>query len=336
MTHDKTKTALGMATAALAAVSLIAAPQAFAKHKKVAKTQHAETMAADTRTEALEAQVNQLTNAVQALQSELSRVKGQTSQTRQDSQKIQELEEWVASSKAKPVVEKAPHDNVIFFRGGFATNDSKRNDLLTGNQFAGNLLGGGRSGTDGWYIGAGFDFGLTDDLWGLVDDTELDAELQFDYRNFGTKNFTGAAPGATNSTGGANPACTTINLAAAGGVNALTGGVSTPTGLAGTANCNAVTVSQFTLTASPKIKFLKGNNFRPWIIPFGLSLNVISPPSNGVTVLNPGVQFGAGAEYRIWKAIHVGTDVRYNLTGRSVDGVNTDGLTAGGYLGIGF
>lgn len=325
MTHDKTKTALGMATATLAAVSLIAAPQAFAKTKKASKTEH--TMMADSKTEALEAQVNQLTTAVQALQSELSRVKGQTSRTSQDSQKIQELEEWVASSKAKPAVEKAPHDNIIFFRGGFATNDSKRNDLLTGNQFASNALGAGRSGTDGWYIGAGFDFGLTDDIWGLLDNTELDAELQFDYRNLGTKNFKGAAPGAAAGTVGANPACTLINLAALDTVAA---------GQAGSANCNSVTVSQFTLTASPKIKFFKGSNFRPWIIPFGLSINVISPPSNGVTVLNPGVQFGAGAEYRVWKAIHVGTDVRYNLTGRSVDGVNTDGLTAGGYLGIGF
>jgi opacity protein-like surface antigen len=81
---------------------------------------------------------------------------------------------------------------------------------------------------------------------------------------------------------------------------------------------------------------MKGSAFRPWVIPFGLTVNVISPPSNGVTVLNPGMQFGTGAEYAIWKAIKVGADVRYNLTGRAVDGVNTNGLTAGGYLGIGF
>ncbi|PPD04953.1 MAG: hypothetical protein CTY29_03695 [Methylobacter sp.] len=291
-------------------------------------------MMADSRAEALEAQVNQLTNAVQALQSELSRVKGQTNRTSQDSQKIQELEDWVATTKAKPVVDKKPHDNVIFFRGGFAGNDVKRNDLLTGNQFAGNVLGGGRSGSDGWYIGAGFDFGLTDDVWGLVEDTEVDAELQFEYKNFGDRSFDNGAVSQALQAGAAtnnNPACTLINLAAAGG----TGG-SGLTGGAGTANCDNVNVSQFTLTAAPKIKFLKGSKFRPWIIPFGLGLHVISPPSNGVTVLNPGAVFATGAEYNIWKAFKIGADFRYNLTGRSVDGVNTDGLTAGGYLGIGF
>ncbi|MFA5984654.1 MAG: porin family protein [Methylococcaceae bacterium] len=324
MTYSKTKIVLGIATATLTITGALVSPQVAAK-SKVKHAAHAEMM--DSKSDALEAQVNQLANTVQALQAELSRVKTQANRPDPDSGRIQELEQWVATTKAKPVESKS-HDNLIFFRGGFAHNDSKRNDLLTGNQFAGNALGGGRTNSDGWYIGAGFDFGLTDDIWGLVDNTELDAELQFDYRNFGAKNFNGAAPGAAAGTVGANPACTLINLAAVDSAGAP--------GLAGTANCNGVTVSQFTLTAAPKIKFLKGSNFRPWIIPFGLSINVISPPSNGVTVLNPGAVFGAGAEYKIWKAIHVGTDVRYNLTGRSVDGVNTDGLTAGGYLGIGF
>ena len=188
---------------------------------------------------------------------------------------------------------------------------------MTGNQVAGGAFGAGVTNQDGYYIGAGFDFGLTDNVWGLLDKTDIMAELMFDYRNFGEKHFAQA-----------NPLALTVDSA--------TQGKPAVSGAAGTANTQNVTVSQFTLGASPKIKFLKGSDFRPWIIPLGLTVNVISPPSNGVTVLNPGMQFGTGAEYAIWKAIKLGVDVRYNLTGRSVDGVNTNGLTAGGYLGIGF
>jgi hypothetical protein len=81
---------------------------------------------------------------------------------------------------------------------------------------------------------------------------------------------------------------------------------------------------------------MKGSAFRPWIAPVGLAIHVVSPPSNGVTVLNPGMMFAAGAEYKLWKEIYLGADARYHLTGHDADGVKTDGFTAGGYLGIGF
>lgn len=313
---NKTKLALGIA-ATLTIAGALVSPQAMAisKADRVAE-------AANNKVDALEAQM-------QAMQAELSRLRAETNRPRSsaDASKVQELDQWMNSVKSAPKESKKSQDNLIFFRGGFARNDVKRNDLLTGNQFAGNALGGGQTNKDGWYVGAGFDFGLTDNVWGLMDNTDVMAELMFDYRNFGAKDFKGPAPGATAGTVGANPACTLINLAAADTV---------AVGQAGTSSCKGVTVSQFTLGASPKIKFMKGSAFRPWIIPFGLTVNVISPPSNGVTVLNPGMQFGTGAEYAIWKAIKVGADFRYNLTGRSVDGVNTDGMTAGGYLGIGF
>ncbi|MBL6985951.1 MAG: porin family protein [Methylobacter sp.] len=303
--------------------SALVSPQAMAlsKAERVAE-------AASNKADALEAQL-------QAMQAELNSLRAAANRPAVDSGKVQELDQWMASVKSAPK-EKKTQDNLIFFRGGFAHNDVKRNDLLTGNQFAGNALGQGQTNRDGWYIGAGFDFGLTDNVWGLMDNTDVMAELMFDYRNFGAKQYENVATsralqgGATTNTSN-NSLCTLINLAAAGGT-AGTG----LTGAAGTNSCNGVNVSQLTLAASPKIKFMKGSAFRPWIIPFGLTINVISPPSNGVTVLNPGMQFGTGAEYAIWKAIKVGADVRYNLTGRSVDGVNTDGMTAGGYLGIGF
>ena len=50
----------------------------------------------------------------------------------------------------------------------------------------------------------------------------------------------------------------------------------------------------------------------------------------------PGVVFAGGAEYRIWKDFYAGVDARYHITGGKKDGINVDGLTAGGYLGIGF
>jgi hypothetical protein len=219
---NKTKLALGIAAATLTMTGALVSPQAMAisKADRVAE-------AANNKVDALEAQM-------QAMQAELSRLRAETSRPRSsaDAGKVQELDQWMNSVKSKPA-HRDHHDNTIFFRGGFARNDVKRNDLFTGNQFAGNALGEGRTNKDGWYVGAGFDFALTDDIWGAMDNTQVLAELMFEYKNFGAKNFQGAAPGATPGTVGANPACTLINLAAADTVAA---------GQAGTANCNGVTV----------------------------------------------------------------------------------------------
>lgn len=345
---NKTKLVLGIAAATLTVAGAMVSQQAVAG----TRAQHHQ------REAALMSKVDVLEAQLRAMQDEVSSIRA-TSGQGADAAKVQELDTWMQESKAKPV--KTVHDNMIFFRGGYARNDSKRNDLLTGNQFGGelgdlntgdivNVLGGGRTNKDGWYIGAGFDFGLTDDVWGMMGDTEVDAELMVEWKNFGAKNFknnplivtntnTGNSanppigiPGnttgpAVNISPNTGPLCTLIHFASQDEAGP---------GRAGSNACGGVTVSQLTISASPKIKFMKGSAFRPWIIPIGLALHVISPPSNGVTVLNPGMMFGAGAEYQVWKAMHVGADVRYHLTGRSVDGVNIDGLTAGGYLGIGF
>lgn len=201
----------------------------------------------------------------------------------------------------------ASKDNMVFFRGGYARNDYNRyGDILTDT--AG--IGGQQNGKqDGWYVGAGFDFSLSDDLFGMHDGTEILAELMFEYKEFDRATMSAAAlPTVVNSVV----------------TSTLTPGAGT------------VTVGQFTLTASPKIKFLKGSDFRPWIIPVGLSLHVISPPSDGVTVLDPGMQFAAGADYHVWNNIYVGADIRYQLTFGNLDGTNTEGFTTGGYVGIGF
>lgn len=330
------KLALSVAAATLAVAGAASAPQALAGS---AAQHHAEVDAMSRKVEMLESQLQAMQSELEALRSQSSR-SSYSSSSSADSAKVQELEEWMNSVKAnKSSFGKDKNDSMVFFRGGFAYNDQVRNDLLTGNQFAGNYLGTGDGVTDqdGWYAGAGFDFSLTDDAWGMLDSTEVMAELMFEFKNFGQKKFSGTngISGALTGSPDSNaPACTLINLAANGGVggqNAL--GNSGP---AGTANCNSVTVTQFTLTAAPKIKFMKGSKLRPWIIPVGLGIHVISPPSNGVTVLNPGAMFAAGAEYTLWKEIKFGLDARYHWTGYDADGVNTNGLTAGGYLGIGF
>jgi|CXWL01.1.fsa_nt_gi opacity protein-like surface antigen len=325
MTHQKTKLALGIAAASLSMAGAIVSPQAMAGSKA---QHHAEVHAVQTKVDYLEAQL-------QAMQAELSSLKAASSQASQssaDSEKVQELDQWMTSMKSAPAP-KIVHDNMIFFRGGYARNDSKRDDLLTGNQFAGNVLGGGLTNRDAWLIGAGFDFGLTDDVWGLADNTEVDAELMFEYKNFGTKHLINSAAAAalqSNPGTDVNSLCALIDLAAIGGQPVL------GPGNAGKASCNTVTTTQITISAAPKIKFMKGSAFRPWIIPAGLAIHVISPPSNGVTYITPGIMFAGGAEYAIWKDIKIGADARYHLTGTDTDGVKVDGFTAGGYLGIGF
>lgn len=327
MTFKKTKLALGVSAVTLSMAGILVAPQAVAGKSE----------AGNSKVQALESQVNQMADMLRSMQSELDAVRAEAANR-------------PAPVEAAPAPKEAKVGNLIFFRGGFARMDSKRNDLLTGNQFGGdsglatdvpNVLGGGRTNKDGYYIGAGFDFGLTDNVWGLMDDTDVMAELMFEYKNFGAKHFNNnpaivagsPLPNAgVNPTPDNGPLCTLIQYASTDELQDLG---TNPNG-AGRNACNGVTVTQFSLTASPKIKFMKGSALRPWIIPIGLGIHVISPPSNGVTVLNPGMMFAAGAEYDIWKAIKIGADFRYHLTGRSVDGVNTDGLTAGGYLGIGF
>ena len=213
-------------------------------------------------------------------------------------QRIAELE-----NRPAPVAPAKTKDNMVFFRGGWAHNTgAERNGISLSNPTAGAVgaaLGvpsansvGSR---DAWYFGAGLDFSIDDNLFGLMQNTEVLGEVMFEYKEFGSRN-----------TG-----------------NALTGGAN-------------VTVGEFTLAASPKIKFLKGSDFRPWIIPVGFNINVISPPSNSITVLQPGMMFGAGADYRVWKNIYVGLDARWHQAFSQMDGVNTNGLTAGGYIGLGF
>jgi len=294
---DKTQLAVRMAAGSLVIVMATIAPPASAQ---------------DARTQALERALKQMEAQLKVLQSELNQVKSDSAREAQKVMAIEEktiqIEEKASHAKeyTRTAQEKAEHaiemadimdkrldrkSHLLFFRGGFAHADHVRNGVSTNSS----AYPGGLPGQSAWYIGAGFDWNLTKDAWGLAPRTSVASELMFEYKEFG-QNVTG-------NTLNAHP-----------GVN----------------------VSQLTLTAAPKIKFMEDSRLRPWIIPAGLGIHVISPPSESITVLVPGVMFGAGVDYRIWKSFFVGLDARYHLTSGRNDNIKIDGVTAGGYLGIGF
>ncbi len=311
MTFKQTKLVLGIATLAMGAA--LVSPQAMA-HKSSKKHHHA-SQPSYSKVDLLESQVR-------AMQDEIASLRTQQASAAPvvavDTAKVEELDQWMASVKAAPVIEKTK-DNMMFFRGGYGHSNATRGGTLDPTTIPGvgssiNGLGNGRmADKDAWYAGAGFDFSLNNNLFGLMDNTEVLAELMFDYKQY--------AQGSNNG----------ISGGVAGAANVGVRGLAPLT-----VNNQAATVSQFTLAASPKIKFMKGSAFRPWLIPVGLEVNVISPPSNAITVLNPGMQFGLGADYKIWKDLYVGADARYHQSMGSTDGVRINGVTAGGYLGIGF
>lgn len=255
---------------------------------------------------------------MQALRAELeaSRSKAEAeaaeakAEAKDTAQQVQAQQAKVNQGLAELAKHEEKKDDMVFFRGGWAAmNHARTSELLVNN----NLLSSNNFGSDkaGWYVGAGLDHRLSDDTFGISDDLALDAEIMFDYKNYGSVN------------------------------NSF---VSSVTGTRMQAQ-----VTMFSLYASPKLKYTGIEGFRPWIVPFGLSVNVISPPSSGVTVLNPGLMLGTGLEYNIFKNLWVGADFRYNFTGGDLNysvrtnngktilnSTDTDNYTAGAYVGIGF
>ena len=268
--------------------------------------------------------IKQLEQSLQAIQVELQRMKSESAQaaqkvksieqtTSQTEQKINSLEERKAAfvERTDMKTERIGSDitektRMLHFRGGFAHMMNHRNGVSIQSQVS-PVGAQDQPDKQGWYVGAGIDWGLTRDMWGLMPKTTVFAELMFEYKQFGAHVLGNGAVGNAPSV--------------------LAGGAANPIN---------VTVSQFTVSASPKIKFFEGSKIRPWVIPAGLAVHVMSPPSESITVLAPGVQFGAGVDYNIWKDFFVGIEGRYHLTAGRTDNVNLSGMTAGGYVGIGF
>ena len=307
MTSNKNKLGLGIvlatltmagalvSTAVVADDAATAAPKAakhkVAKHKAAAKAAYA----APSKVDMLEAQLR-------AMQDEVAALRGQVHTTAPaasvDAQKVQDLDARVATVETATAKQASKAKNhMIYFRGGFAGNDSSMVATTNSLGLASGATTKGQS--DGWNFGAGIDFSLTDNMFGLMNKTELLGELDINYVDLGTF-VSGVAPALT-----------------------------------GTAHASQ---SMLRVTAAPKIKFFEGSKLRPWIIPVGFTMNIISPPSqaNAITELMPAMHFGTGIDYNIWKSIYVGTDVRYNMAMGTLNGTNVNGLTAGGSIGFGF
>ena len=213
---EKTCLAGGITAALLALVMAMAAPQVLAQ---------------SARTKALEQSLRQLEVSMQAIRTELNQLKSESArgahklmrveersvsaEKRQavEAQKVAEMEE--AAALAEKRSDSKLH--MVFFRGGFAHSTHLRNGVSIQSLGLGGP--GGQADRDAWYIGAGLDFNLTNDVWGLLPKTSVMSEVMFEYKEFGSKVRGNALP------------------APGAGVN----------------------VSQFTLTASPKIKFLEGS-----------------------------------------------------------------------------
>jgi opacity protein-like surface antigen len=295
---NKTKLALGIAAATLTMAGALVSPQAIAGSK-------ADAEGMNSKVDALEAQL-------QAMQAEISRLRAESGRGA-DAGKVQELDEWMNSVKNKPV-EAAEKNHLFSARGGWMHMDDNRGSTtgLAGSGLGADILTS-ETDKDAFYYGGAIDFNMNNDLFGLMPHTSFLMELGVEYSELGDRKDSGLDNVITAATG-------------PGGV---TGGV--PTNLQ-----QSVTVNMLRINASPKVKFMHGSKFRPWLIPVGLDINVISPPSDAVTVLNTGMQFGAGAEYELLKGIVIGADGRYHHTFDDVDGVNTDGFTLGGSLGFKF
>lgn len=261
--------------------------------------------------------IRSLEQRLQAIQVELERVKSESSQatqkvntieqkTDQTVQKVNTLEQKEVRLQDKVDGHLTEKNRMLFFRGGFSHMMNHRDGVTIKNDVL-PIGAQDQASKDGWYAGAGIDWALTKDMWGYVPKTTVFAELMFEYKQFGSH---------------------VLGNGAVGNIPSMLAG--------GTLNPINVTVNQFTLTASPKIKFLEGSKVRPWIIPAGLAIHVMSPPSESITYIVPGVQFGAGVDYNFWKDFYIGIDGRYQLTAGKTDGINLSGMTAGGYIGIGF
>ncbi len=205
----------------------------------------------------------------------------------------------LAVSGVSPASAEEGTGNMVFFKGGFAVAPSNRsNEFFTDCGLAGGTCSQNNS-NNGWYVGAGLDLVLSKDAWGMMSKTWVMGEIGVQFNRWGGSTVNGGVTGAA-TTGPAKTQLTSVNI-----------------------------------DVAPKIKFMEGSALRPWIIPAGLDIMVISPPSNQTQYLDVGVQFGAGMEYEVWKAFKLGLDARYHLMANMTNTSNSY-FQVGPYVGISF
>src|SRR5918999_1989701 len=220
------------------------------------------------------------------------------------------------ASQAGWAEEKSPAEkkSTIFFRGGYTEYADEGRGFESFTEIHNTIgLGEPNIGEEGWYVGAAVEHSITSNLWGLMPGTQVLGEIGLEYKNFGTERASLAVSTVECSE--------LINF-----INAAQGETSSGLGaLEGDGGCVVTgdnTITMFTVSASPKIKFLEGSIVRPWVIPAGLDFHVISPPSDAATVLDIGVQFAGGVEVEVLPGIKAGVDGRYHYTANETNTQN--------------
>lgn len=202
----------------------------------------------------------------------------------------------VGHALAEETTEATSTGNRVFFRGGYGEMLSDRAGELITDVHG---IAGKNDGTGGYYIGGGAELMITKDLWGMVNGVALVGEIGLEFKRWASSSVVGG--------------------------EALVGDT-TPA---------KVQMTMLTASVAPKVKFRQGTDFQPWVIPAGLDFHVISPTSSQINYLDIGVQFGGGAEYRVWKELWLGLDSRFHLASNQTNTVNNF-WTAGVYGAIGF
>lgn len=193
--------------------------------------------------------------------------------------------------------------NQVFFRGGWVGMTSDRGHEIYTDTRGLNLQTGARTGSNngksGYYVGAGLDLLLSKDVWGMMSQTWALGEIGVEFKRLDSNNV--------NSF----PVSAVVR------------------------NQNTQPITMLTVDIAPKIKFMEGSRFRPWIIPIGLDFIVISPPGEQSGYLDIGALFGAGVETQLYKAFKLGLDGRFHLASGQTGTTNNFG-TVGVYVGISF
>jgi len=241
---------------------------------------------------------------INRLEKQLEQLQNQIHQSR--SVDLTSVEERVEKLEQRPPASQGGETgNQVFFRAGGAFATGNRSNEIFTDTFG--LNGSNNDSDKGYYVGAGLDLVMSKNVWGMLPGTWILGEIGVEFKRFSSNRVIQAVP----------------STAALAGV---------PTS---SVRKTRVNITMLTVDIAPKIMFMEGSRFRPWIIPVGLDFHVISPPSNSTTVLDIGAQFGVGAQYRIWKAFNLGLDGRYHVTADQTDTSNSFG-TVGAYVGIAF
>ncbi|MFN5745514.1 MAG: hypothetical protein ACK443_05430 [Methylococcaceae bacterium] len=266
----------------------------------------------------MEAERRAMASEMEAMRAEMKRINAEAKAVTPDTQR-RSLDNTQASLKKQDSPGKYEKKHMVFFRGGYPDMvNSRSNQAYTDLYAKDNGYRPQNKERDGVYFGAGVDLNISDDLFGLLGDTQFMTEIMFNWNRWDSHQGGFTAVG-NNGAQNIVPV-----MAKKLGLNPQD------------RHLRGVTLSQFTLSASPKIKFMHGSDFRPWIIPVGMSFSFISPSSDSGTNVGPGVMFGTGFDYNFWDDLFVGMDGRYNWVANEMDGVKASYYQVGGYIGAGF